>query len=143
MRHRNECGFTLTELLLVLAVIGLITAVAIPSLIGQRQRAKRIGDAEANARVLGMALEATKAENGIYGPVNATATWEPGNNTPTLVGFSANPAPNFSPRGNTQMSFIVTTPTPLTYQIMVRLQSSGGEPVVGFDQTGAKTLYMK
>lgn len=143
MRHRNEGGFTLTELLLVLAVIGVITAVAIPSLIGQRQRARRIGDAEANARILAMALEATKAENGIYGPANATATWEPGSATPTLVGFTANPAPNFSPRGSSQMGFIVTTPTTLTYQIMVRLQSSSGEQVVSFDQTGGKTIYMK
>lgn len=142
MRRNVESGFTLTELLLVLAVIGIITAIAVPSLMGQREKARRIGDAEANARILAMALESTKAENGIYGPADATATWEPGSTTPTLVKFGSNPAPNFSPRGNSQMSYIVTA-QPLTYQIMVRLQSSSGAQVVSFDQTGAKTLYMK
>ena len=57
--HRTatrEGGFSLIELLLVLTIIGIISAIAIPMLMGQRNRARRIGDAQANANVLAMML---------------------------------------------------------------------------------------
>ena len=53
-------GFTLIEAMLVVAIIGIISAIAIPSFLGQRRRARTIGDAIANAKVLQMALESLK-----------------------------------------------------------------------------------
>ena len=67
-------GFSLVEMLLVLALIGIISAIAIPSYMGQRRRARVIGDAISNAKVLQMGLETRRAEVGIYGPV-ATYDW--------------------------------------------------------------------
>lgn len=134
-------GFSLVELLLVLAIIGVIAVIAIPSLSGQRQRARRIGDAEANARVIAMALEGLKAENGIYGPANATATWTPSTVAPTLTGFTASPAPAFKAQGNSQMTFVLTA-QPLTYTIDVFDGGTSGLKLITLDQTGARTVYV-
>ena len=80
-RHRNgKNGFSLIEVLLVLAILGIISTIAIPSYLGQRRRARVIGDAQTNAQVLRMALESRKAENGVYGAAG-TYTWT--NGTPS------------------------------------------------------------
>jgi len=141
MRSRAR-GFTLIELLLVVALLGIITGIAIPYFGGQRQRARRIGDAESNARILAMGLESAKAETGVYGPVNAHATWSPSSSAPTtLSGFTSNPVPSFSPPGNTQMTFDLNLPTALTYVIDVYDGGLTGKKVVSFTQTGGKTVY--
>ena len=134
-------GFSLIELLLVLAIIGIISVIAIPSLTGQRQRARVIGDAEANARTIAMAMEGFKAENGTYGPAGATATWTPSAAAPTLTLFSASPAPNFKAQGSSQMAFVLTA-QPLSYTIDVFDGGTSGTKLITLDQTGAKTVYV-
>ncbi len=74
MFQRNRArGYSLVEILLVLAIIGILSGIAIPSYLGQRRRARVIGDAISNAKVVQMALESRKAENGVYGAADTYA----------------------------------------------------------------------
>lgn len=109
-RAKRSQGFSLIELLLVLAILGIISGIAIPAYLAQRRRARIIGDALSNAKTISMFMEQFKADNGNYGPLAATATWlwGPNYNTPTLTGFTTNPCPNFRPAGNSLMNFTLT-----------------------------------
>ena len=62
---REESGFTLVELLVVLVIIGILLAVAVPSYLGFKDRASR-GAAEANVRSALPAVEAYYADHGNY-----------------------------------------------------------------------------
>ena len=138
----HQSGFTLLELLLVLAIIGIITIIAIPALTGQRKRARMVGDADANARIISMGLADYQAENAQFGPVNATATWSPSASAPTLSGYTVNPAPKFNPQGNTQMTFVLAA-QPTSYSITVYDGGISGTKLISMDQTGSKTVYSK
>ncbi|GLH66080.1 type II secretion system protein [Geothrix edaphica] len=134
-RRGTTGGFSLIELLLVLAIIGIISAIAIPSFLGQRRRARVIGDAMANAKVLSMSLENRKAESGLYGPAG-TYGWKPdGSDTtgPTFI-------PTFQPQGNSKMNYEVKiTGAGLTYELTVTDPSIGsGVTAYKTDQSGAE-----
>ena len=134
-RTRTSEGFSLIELLLVLAIIGIISAIAIPSFLGQRRRARMIGDAKANAAVLRMSLESRKADAGVYGPANAAYSWT----ASTVPAASVNPAPAFIVnRGTTKMDYTVTVgATGLTYQLDVKDSTLNGATVYSTNQNGS------
>ncbi|MEW6109104.1 MAG: type IV pilin protein [Nitrospirota bacterium] len=58
-------GFTLTELIIVLAIIGFLAAIAIPGYIGQQRRAART-EASTNLQNLRLLEEQFFSENGTY-----------------------------------------------------------------------------
>lgn len=123
-------GFSLVELLLVMALIGIISAIAIPAYLGQRTRARVIGDAMANAKTLAMMLESRKAENGLYGAAG-TYTWKADGTRP-----GTDLAPAFVPQGNSQMDYTVLVANAgLTYTLSVNNRDGGGL-VYQTDQSG-------
>lgn len=103
-RHSRAKGFSLIELLLVLAVIGILSAIAIPSYMGQRRRARVIGDAISNAKVLQMGMETRRAESGLYGVPGQTYGWKADGSDasgPALI-------PTFEPKGSSKMNYSIT-----------------------------------
>ena len=131
---RSE-GFSLVELLLVLAIIGIISGIAIPTFLGQRRRARVIGDAETNAQSLAMQMEAKKAETGLYGSTNATCTWTKG------VPSNSTLVPGVSFKNATQMNMAIkVTSGGLKYTITVTDPSVGSATVLTRTQDGATVL---
>jgi type IV pilus assembly protein PilA len=62
---RSESGFTLPELLIVVTIIGVLLAIAVPSYLGHRERAEDVG-ARAAVRQAVPALEAYYQDHGTY-----------------------------------------------------------------------------
>lgn len=83
---RNKHGFTLIELMIVVAVVGILAAIAYPSYIDHVRKARRV-DAKAALTEVAQKLEAFYARNASYttdltGIGYPNANW---NNVPTNV----------------------------------------------------------
>ncbi len=138
-RLTRSQGFSLIELLAVLAIIGIISGIAIPSFLGQRRRARVIGDAQSNARVLSMALETRKAEIGMYGASGTTVTW-----TGLGSSFACSDStflPTVSLKNATQMNYsVAVTGGGVGYTLTVTDPNQGGATVLTLNQSGGLTL---
>jgi len=134
-RPNRARGLSLIELLLVIALIGILSGIAIPSFMGQRRRARVIGDAQSNARVIAMALETRKADNGIYG-TGGPYTW-----TVAAGPSDATFLPTLSLQGASKMDYsLAITNGGLAYTITVTDPSAGNASVLTLNQLGALTL---
>jgi type IV pilus assembly protein PilE len=62
---RDNCGFTLMELLIVIAIISILALIALPTYVGQQKSATRT-EAYSNLQNLRLLEEQTFAENATY-----------------------------------------------------------------------------
>ena len=82
----EESGFTLIELLIVLVIIGILLAIAVPSYLGFKDRANKAA-AQANVRSAIPAVEAYYSDNGSYSGMDIATGTAP--NTGGLKGIDA------------------------------------------------------
>jgi type IV pilus assembly protein PilA len=68
-RRRDEAGFSLFEILIVLVIIGVLAAIALPVLLNKEESAKD-ANAKAAARALVSHVESCHAESEDYGDCN-------------------------------------------------------------------------
>ncbi len=101
---KGQKGFTLIELMIVVAIIGILAAIAIPNFVNYQRKAKT-AEAKTNLGAVKTSLESYRAENDFYlslttAPVNIAGTgkqaWVTNANF-TAVGFA--------PAGNVYYSY--------------------------------------
>lgn len=120
----NRKGFTLIELMIVIAIIGILAAIAIPQFAAYRQRGVK-STMEADAKNIATAMEAYFQDFNSYTNVSSfTTTAVIGNNTVKAS------------QGNT----IVISGTASTYAItVINPNSVSGSKTIVMDQIGNKT----
>jgi len=130
---RKAKGFSLVELLFALAIIGIIAAIAIPSVMGSKQNARDRGDARSKATVIHMRLEAIKSDTGAY-PAPGTFVWAQG------VAPAVNPVPSVTSfQGSTKLDYTLNILTAQTYTITVTDPRDGNRVMLVMNQNGQIT----
>ncbi len=65
MKRRNQKGFTLIEIMVVVIILGLLAGLVLPRILGQEEKAK-VEAAKVQIRALEDALDSYKLDNGFY-----------------------------------------------------------------------------
>lgn len=117
---KNKKGFTLIELMIVVAIIGILAAIAIPNFLTFRLKAKT-SEAKSNLGAIRTVEEAYKAEEDEYYPNGGTIALYPGGVpattkktwTPSATPFSAL---GFEPAGQVYYAYGISACAATTFQ---------------------------
>ncbi len=85
--RRNEKGFTLIELMITVAILGILAAIAIPNFMRFQAKSKQ-SEAKTNLGAIGTTAEAWRTENDTYIATVAQLGWAP--QGATRYGYSYN-----------------------------------------------------
>jgi type IV pilus assembly protein PilA len=111
VRRRSDGGFTLIELMIVVALIGVLSAIAIPSFLRFQLRAKA-AEASTNLAAIATTEEAFYTEHGVYvsvaNPVPATI---PGNARVAWTGSAEFDELGWIPEGKVYFQYLVSADT--------------------------------
>ena len=124
LRGNNQKGFTLIELMIVIAIIGILAAIAIPNFLSYRQKGY-VASMKADCNSVRLAEEAYMVDNGTY--IIAAAATTP---IAALVGVK-----NFSD-GN---SVAVAAKTDINKDYVVTVTSTKTTETVTYDSTTGET----
>jgi type II secretion system protein G len=75
MKRKNESGFTLVELMVVAIIVAILAAVAIPLMMGNKDRAMAT-EAQAGLGTIRTAMQVYKAEHGGYPSADSGKTMD-------------------------------------------------------------------
>jgi prepilin-type N-terminal cleavage/methylation domain-containing protein len=110
----NKKGFTLIELMIVVAIIGILAMVGIPTYLGQQKRAART-EGYTNLENLRLLEEQFFADNGTYAPnAGVAGANQPGNDA--LI-RAAGVLPRFNPATGHSYSYQIRQNANITSQV--------------------------
>ena len=120
-RSAREDGFSLIELLVVVLVLGLLVAMAIPSFIGQRAKAS---DAQAKSNVLATqrAMETYYTDHESYADANMNPSSDPDSLLRLEPTLADPPSPSIVAQNNSSYTLEVTSNSqpPVTFRLRRR-----------------------
>ncbi len=96
MMKKAAKGFTLIELMIVVAIIGILAAIAVPNFLKFQCRAKQ-SEAKANLKSIFVAQESWRAEEDQYGATLVIIGWQPkGEAAKIRYGYATTGGANFT-----------------------------------------------
>lgn len=126
----NKRGVTLIEMLIVVVIIGILAAIAIPSFIGQQKSAART-EAYTNLQNLRLLEEQFFAENGCYYRPAGVCTNQADMNLATIQSF----LPRFQPGSGALFTYTLTTTGATATGYTARARGIAGTRVEGDEFT--------
>ena len=107
MFRKNQKGFTLIELMIVVAIIGILAAIAIPNFTNYQMKAKT-AEAKTNLGAIRTSEVAYLAENDVYKACTASPAGTPGTQKVAWVDAGGFDEIGFSPAGGVYYQYAVT-----------------------------------